>query len=161
MEVSAGSAGYLLSGSAGRLLWPEPIGRKAMHGVRAETPVPWRRSTSTTTFFRPLAIATPEVAGPSPCSLPNRRPLSELMSIRISSIRSPTNLHVCTKKTVGCDPLHKGLNRAALNHWNVPENLRTLVRSTSRHQHRLRLDRHRRRSSPDRLGLSHPALIQR
>src|SRR3984957_12314270 len=127
--------------------------RKGLRGTRGERSLPWCRPASTATVSRRRRFAMVEVADPSPV-LAQTAPLP----IRKSATRSPTTLP--QRKTAGCDLLHRGPGRIALNLQNGPENPpNATVRAPIRDPYRPGLDRHRGRSIPGRADLPHSDLI--
>jgi hypothetical protein len=141
---------------------PAPIGRRGPYATPDETIFPWHRPASRATGFGRHLTASSflpaeiEVAGPLSVSL--ARVLAKPTVIN-ADIANPFLTTMPQRKSPRCDLLHKGLGWLALNLRNGPENLTIVARSESRPPHRLRFDRHWRRSGPVRADLSHSDLI--
>ncbi len=77
-----------------------------------------------------------------------------------SRIRRRFRTTVVPKKSARCDLLHRSPGPPALNPRNGTQTTPIVIRSATRHRHRLRLDSNRRRGRLDRADLSPSDLIQ-
>jgi len=147
------------AGQAARSRRLSPMDRRAARGIPGERSLPWPQPASTAMICGRLLLAMTAVAGPSPV-LPNPVSLSPIVTN--PEVTKPFRGGLCRKeKSERCDLLHKRAGLIALNVRNGRKKLPIIVRSDSRHRHRLRLDSGRRCSDPDCADLSHFDLNRR
>ena len=145
-------------GQAERALPPTPADHRGLRAIPGGKTSPWCRPALRATKSGRFRFATTEVADPSP--------VLASAGIRKSAGINPGAANwfrttMAQRKPAGCDLLHKGANRLALNLQDGPEDLPTLARHESGHPHRLGLDRDRRWSGACRAALSHSDLTER
>ena len=145
-------------GQAERALPPTPADHRGLRAIPGGKTSPWCRPALKATKSGRFRFATTEVADPSP--------VLASAGIRKSAGINPGAANwfrttMAQRKPAGCDLLHKGANRLALNLQDGPEDLPTLARHESGHPHRLGLDRDRRWSGACRAALSHSDLTER
>ncbi len=99
------------------------------------------------------------------CGMPCRKLLVHSLPCALpENLRNNSRRHTLVpaimrkRKSPGCDLLHKGLRRPALNHQNGSENHAIIAGSAFGHPHRLCRDRHGPRWCRPCAGLSHPDL---